>query len=76
MPGKKADKGVKTRKKTKKKELEYLPYVNDIPKFQDPEDVLPKPEITIVYADNVTSLYSTEDSTRNESAPARRPESQ
>ena len=51
MPPIKKKSGLK--KKKGKKTKEYLPFVNEIPKYQDPEEIYPKAQIILTYADGV-----------------------
>ena len=55
MPPKKKT-GLKLKKKIKKPK-EYLPNVNNVPVYQDPEDIYPKADILITYAHMVNKLF-------------------
>ena len=47
---------IKTRKRVKKAD-QYLPFINDVPVYEDPEEVIPKAEILITYADGVNDMF-------------------
>ena len=55
MPPKKLTK-VKTRKRVAKK-VEYLPYINDVPKYKTPDELYAKAEIIITYVHAVNDIY-------------------
>ena len=55
MPPKKKS-GLKTRKRVKKTE-EYLPFINDVPQWDDPEKTVPKAEVVLTYAHGVNELF-------------------